>query len=252
LKRPFEQVRQIASRAPDSELVTPRQSAIPGGMGARSHMSIPGHGTVVHDLRTAAPIPGRHPGLLPRHPAGAGTRRLAARTAPAESLNLRNRRKAWTMSDMQQSERILVHQVHPAKLGADITASVLSDILLWTARPNAALAVRVLLPIAGSFAVLRLADLDALARTRRGHYVLTHMPPSAQAVRLAGDALMGWGAYRHSVPLLLGGVAVVAAGWSHPAWPRMTRTQGPGRTGAGRPEPGTRTLTARASPADRP
>lgn len=115
---------------------------------------------------------------------------------------------------------MLVHQVHPAKLAADITASAISNILLWRGRPKAALAVRVLLPVAGSAAVLGLADLDALAQTRRGQYVLTQMPVSAQVVRLAGDAMMGWGAHRRSAALLAAGAAVIAVGWSHPAWPR--------------------------------
>lgn len=97
------------------------------------------------------------------------------------------------MAGMQLAGRMLVHQVHPAKIGADVTAAAMSNILLWKARPKAALVVRVLLPVAGSAAVLGLADLDALAKTRRGQYVLTHMPPSAQAVRLAGDALTGLG-----------------------------------------------------------
>ena len=38
--------------------------------------------------------------------------------------------------------------------------------------------------------------------------------------RVVGDALMGLGAYRHSVPLLVAGAAVIAAGWSPAAWPR--------------------------------
>jgi hypothetical protein len=54
-------------------------------------------------------------------------------------------------------------------------------------------------------AVLSLADLDALAKTRRGQYVLEHMPPSAQATRLAGDALIGFGAHGRSRALLLAG-----------------------------------------------
>jgi hypothetical protein len=120
---------------------------------------------------------------------------------------------------MRLAEGALIHQVHPAKIGADVTASVLSNVLLWKARPGAALAVRLVLPLAGSVAVLGLADLDALARTRRGKYVLVHMPPSAQAVRLAGDALMGIGARRRSPALVLAGAAVVAAGWSHALWP---------------------------------
>jgi hypothetical protein len=118
------------------------------------------------------------------------------------------------------ADEVLVHQVHPAKIGADVTASALSNLLLWKGRPRAALAVRVLLPLAGSLAVMRLADLDALAQSRRGRYVLAHMPPSAQAVRLAGDAVMGLGAHRRSPALLVGGAVVIAAGWSQAAWPQ--------------------------------
>jgi hypothetical protein len=121
---------------------------------------------------------------------------------------------------VQPAKWVLVHQVHPVKIGADITASVVSDVLLWKHKPRTAVAVRVLLPAAGTAAVLGLADLGALARTRRGQYVMDHLPPSAQAVRLAGDAVMGLGAHRHSRPLLLLGATLVAAGWSHPAWPR--------------------------------
>ena len=123
---------------------------------------------------------------------------------------------------MRLADKILVHQVHPAKLGADVTASVVSNTLLWRGRPKAALAVRVVLPVASSLAVFTLADLDGLARTAPGRYVLAHMPPSAQAIRLAGDALMSRGARRHSVALLLAGAAVVAVGWSHAAWPRTS------------------------------
>ena len=126
---------------------------------------------------------------------------------------------------MHPAETVLVHQVHPAKPGADITASVASDVLLCKHKHRTAVAVRVLLPAAGSAAALGLADAGALASTRRGQYVMEHTPPSAQAVRLAGDAVMGFGAYRHSRALLLPGAALVAADWSHPAWPRPSRRQ---------------------------
>ena len=120
---------------------------------------------------------------------------------------------------MRLADKVLVHQVHPVKVGVDVTASVVSNVLLWRARPKPALAVRVLLPLAGSAAVLSLADLDALAATRRGRYACAHMPPSAQAVRLAGDAVMGLGARRHSLMLLTVGAGMIVAGWSHAAWP---------------------------------
>jgi hypothetical protein len=127
------------------------------------------------------------------------------------------------MISMRLADKAVVHQVHPVKIGADVTASVISNALLWKGRPRPAIAVRVLLPAAGSLAVLSLADLDPLAATRPGRYVLAHMPPSAQAVRLAGDALMGVGAHRRSVALLSAGAIVIAAGWSHAAWPAACR-----------------------------
>src|SRR5262245_18270979 len=125
---------------------------------------------------------------------------------PSVSSTDTGRRDNWaagggTMPDMRPADRVLVHQVHPAKIGADVTASLVSTVSLWRARSEAAMAVRVLLPLAGSAAVFRFADLDALARTGCGRYVLAHMPPSAQAVRLARDALMGLGAHRWSWPV---------------------------------------------------
>ena len=121
---------------------------------------------------------------------------------------------------MRLADGAVIHQVHPAKIGADLTAAIVSNVLLWRERPTAAMAVRVIIPVAGSAAVLGLADLDGLSRTRRGRYVLAHMPLSAQAVRLAGDAVMGIGAYKRSALLLFAGAAMIGAGWSHALWPR--------------------------------
>ena len=84
---------------------------------------------------------------------------------------------------MQLAEKVLVHQVHPAKISADVTASIVSSTLLWHGRPKAAGSMMRTASAAGSLAVLTLADLDALAQTAPGRYVLAHMPPSAQAVR---------------------------------------------------------------------
>ncbi len=41
---------------------------------------------------------------------------------------------------------MLLHQVHLAKIGVDVTASIVLDVLLWQALPKVAVAVRVLLP----------------------------------------------------------------------------------------------------------
>jgi hypothetical protein len=124
------------------------------------------------------------------------------------------------MADMRMAEGALVHQVHPAKISADVTASIISNFLLWRARPVSAVAVRCVLPAASSAAVLGFADLDSVARTRRGRYVLAHMPPAAQVTRLAGDAVMGFAAYRRKPVLFVVGAAMIAAGWSHGLLPK--------------------------------
>jgi len=39
---------------------------------------------------------------------------------------------------MRPAEKALVHQAHPVKIGMDVTASVISNALLWRGRPKAA------------------------------------------------------------------------------------------------------------------
>jgi hypothetical protein len=111
-------------------------------------------------------------------------------------------------------EDLVLYQVHWAKLAADGLTSVVSLALIWTGRRVIGLAVHFLVPVAASAALLR-ADTGPLRSTRRGRYVLNHMPPGAQAVRLAGDAVMTVGAWRRSARIICAGTLVVIAGWSH-------------------------------------
>jgi hypothetical protein len=113
------------------------------------------------------------------------------------------------------ADTIPVHQVHTLKLTADISASVVSNILLWQHRIGPALLARYLPPIAGSALVIRFGDLDALRQTRRARYVLEHMPPASIAIRLAGDVVMAVGSWRRRPAWIAAGAVIVAAGWSH-------------------------------------
>jgi hypothetical protein len=112
-------------------------------------------------------------------------------------------------------EAILVHQVHPVKLGFDISASLISNILLWQRRLGPAIVLRYTLPVVGSALVLNLADLELLKRSRRGRYVLEHMPNEAAAIRLAGDFVTAIGSWRHRPAWIAAGALIVLAGWSH-------------------------------------
>ena len=111
-------------------------------------------------------------------------------------------------------EDLALHQVHWAKLGADGAASIVSLILIWNGYRVLGLTVHFLTPPLASAALLR-ADTNALRSTRRGRYVLKHMPAAAQAVRLAGDAVMTVGAWRRNGRVIAMGTLIVVAGWSH-------------------------------------
>jgi hypothetical protein len=111
-------------------------------------------------------------------------------------------------------EDLVLHQVHWAKLAADVAASIVSLTLIWTGRRAVGMVVHFLVPAMASVALLR-ADTGPVRSTRRGRYVLEHMPPASQAVRLLGDAVMTVGAWRRSAPLIGAGTLIVIAGWSH-------------------------------------
>ena len=128
---------------------------------------------------------------------------------------------------MDARERVLVHQVHPVKLTADIAAAVASTLLLWHGRYRTGWTVRFAVPILASAGVLAWADIESRADTRAGRYVLAHMPPSAQALRLAGDAVLAWGACRRRRSALALGVAVITVGWAHGLLPNPKRMSRP-------------------------
>ena len=100
-------------------------------------------------------------------------------------------------------ETAVLHQVHPLKVTADVTASVISNALLWQHRLGSGLLVRLALPLVASMAVIAVADAERLRHTARGRYVPEHMSPGAQATRLGGDALMAVGAWQRRPALWL-------------------------------------------------
>ena len=112
-------------------------------------------------------------------------------------------------------ETLLLHQSHPAKIAVDVSASAISGLLLWRRHLLAGATVRYLLPVAGSIAVLSLADLSRHRERRAGRYVLEHMPPGAQVVRLAGDLVMALGCWHRRPRLIAVGSLLVLAGWAH-------------------------------------
>src|SRR4029077_16530981 len=105
--------------------------------------------------------------------------------------------------------------VHPVKLAFDISASLVSNALLWQHRLAAGLASRYMLPLGGSALALCFGDTARPRHTARGKYVIHHMPPASTALRLGGDTLMAVGAWRRKPSWIVAGTLLVVAGWSH-------------------------------------
>jgi hypothetical protein len=112
------------------------------------------------------------------------------------------------------TEDFVLHQIRWTKLAADAAAEIGSLPLIWTGRRTTGLVVHFVTPAIASAVLLR-ADTSGLRSTRRGRYVLKHMPPAAQAVRLAGDAVMTIGAWQRNGRLIAAGTLIVIVGWSH-------------------------------------
>ena len=116
---------------------------------------------------------------------------------------------------MTLKEKLLFHQVHPAKLATDIGAAIVSLYLLWQHQLVLGLLTHFIPPPIGSAAVIRFAHLDTHKNSRLGAYLVRYMTPIAQAARLAGDLITVGAAWYQSSAGILFGLAVIAAAWSY-------------------------------------
>jgi hypothetical protein len=70
---------------------------------------------------------------------------------------------------MTTDERVLYHQIHPAKLATDLVAEVVSVMLVWRGHLRSGLVVHLGAPVLGSMIVLpRTSELERLGRVARG------------------------------------------------------------------------------------
>jgi hypothetical protein len=110
-------------------------------------------------------------------------------------------------------ERILFHQVHPAKLATDIAAAAVSLYFLWQHQLVVGLAIHFIPPPIASAAVLRFADLEPYKASAIGAYLACYMTPTAQATRLAGDLITVVAAWYQSPAGIAFGLAIILAAW---------------------------------------
>jgi hypothetical protein len=118
------------------------------------------------------------------------------------------------MVHMTLKERILYHQIHPAKLGADIGAEIVSLYFLWQHQLIAGLILHFAPPILASAILVPFGNFERQRDSAFGRYIAWHMTRSIEAIRFSGDIVMALGAWYRLPLAIVVGLVIVLLGWA--------------------------------------
>jgi hypothetical protein len=116
---------------------------------------------------------------------------------------------------MTLNEKILYHQIHPAKLAADIGAEIVSLPFLWYHWLAWGLATHFAPTFIASALMLRFGDFERIKHSPRGHYLKRYMTLPVEAIRFAADFAMMVAAWFHLPLIIAAGIVVVIAAWTY-------------------------------------
>ena len=114
---------------------------------------------------------------------------------------------------MTLQEKVLYHQVHPLKLGTDITAAVVSTYFFWVHNLALGLITGFVPPVVMSTLLLSTQDFAWIRDSAVGRYLKRSMTHAMEAVRLAGTLPMIFGAWYHLPWLIALGLPIILFGW---------------------------------------
>lgn len=112
---------------------------------------------------------------------------------------------------MNLRDRVVYHQVHPAKLITDPLSGFLATILLWRRHVPSGLIVAILPPAAVSSLLIRRANLRPQRRSPLGHYAKA-VPLWTLVPRLIGYAVLLGGAWQRNRLVCVVGVVLALLG----------------------------------------
>jgi hypothetical protein len=112
-------------------------------------------------------------------------------------------------------ERVLYHQIHPAKLFADIATALIGIDLFWRHELAAGMLIALLPPVLVSAVLIQEADLDRYRWSPFGAYLRRFMPPWVQAVRVFGVGFAFYAAWYNVPAGVVGSLALVAFCWAN-------------------------------------
>jgi hypothetical protein len=121
------------------------------------------------------------------------------------------RKKAPGRLDIR--ERILLHQVHPAKLVVDWGTGLIAAWLFWDHNLPAALIVGFLPSILISIYLILRVDLSRYKETPLGRYFTSPLTRPGDPVRLFGLVVMWTGAWFNSILAAAAGLVIIVFGW---------------------------------------
>jgi len=113
------------------------------------------------------------------------------------------------------SERLLYHQIHPVKVGSDVSAALVASMMFWRHRLLVGLAVATIPPAVSSGALIMCADLDPYRHSAAGRYLKRSMTGWMQTLRFVGFAVMLVGSWKHTCRVVAGGIGLILIGWFH-------------------------------------
>lgn len=114
---------------------------------------------------------------------------------------------------MELAERVLYHQIHPAKLVVDVATALGAAALLWQHRLTAALCVGLVPPVVASAVLLRWADLEPYRASAFGRYVRRFMTRRVEFARLVGLVPLWLGAWVRRPVVIAVGAAWIVGCW---------------------------------------
>src|SRR5215208_4034929 len=139
-------------------------------------------------------------------------RKLASREASREGGE----------ASMDFGEKVLYHQIHPAKLAADVSGSLLSTYLMRRRRIACAMLGAFVPAVAASVLVIAYADLERSKHSPFGRYMQRYMNRRVEAWRFFGQVVIRVGAWYRVGKLMPIGWAIGVAAWASGLWRKPT------------------------------
>ena len=112
------------------------------------------------------------------------------------------------------SEKVLYHQIHPAKLATDISAEIVSLYFLWQHELVLGLILHFVPPVVTSAVLVPFGNFEVQKHSRLGRYISWHMTRAIEAIRFAGDIVAVFGAWFRLPALIAGGLLIVLLAWT--------------------------------------